>query len=182
MSASDAAKFAEYIEKVRRETACERKDVGAPAAIEADDVSLLLRLQSSDMEALSLLFNRYSQVMLAIARRVLVNGMGFDSLRTVNLPPLTNDRSPAALGSLFAGQRGLFQTLFGGLGPAIAADGSNINPVALKLLQTKLPDGRYYIPTPQRITNGLGVSTFSEPSHYSENQMIANRLPLSEPA
>ncbi|MBZ5527388.1 MAG: TonB-dependent receptor, partial [Acidobacteriia bacterium] len=103
-----------------------------------------------------------------------VNGMGASSLRSVNLPPLTNDRSAAALGAIFAGQRGLLQMMFGGVGPAILADGSNINPVALTLLQFKLPDGSYYIPTPQIIINGLGMSTYSVPSHFSENQMIEN--------
>ena len=58
-------------------------------------------------------------------------------------PALTDDRSPAALGSLFAGQTGALG------GVAIAADGSNINPVALNLLNFKLPDGSFLIPTPQ---------------------------------
>src|SRR5262249_13063498 len=64
---------------------------------------------------------------------------GVSSRRTVFSPPLTDDRSAAALGKLFAGKRGSLQTAFGGVGPAIAADGSNINPSALKLLQLKLP-------------------------------------------
>jgi len=103
-----------------------------------------------------------------------VNGLAFASLRSMNLPPLTNDRSAAALGALFAGQRGVYQNLFGGVGPAIQADGSNINPVALALLQVKLPNGQYYVPTPQTIVNGLGMATFSEPSHFSEDQMMEN--------
>jgi hypothetical protein len=103
-----------------------------------------------------------------------VNGLGASSLRSINLPPLTNDRSAGALGAIFAGQRGLFQMLFGGVGPAVQADGSNINPVALALLQFKLPDGSYYIPTPQIIVNGLGMSTYSVPSRFSEDQMIEN--------
>jgi hypothetical protein len=54
-----------------------------------------------------------------------------------------SDRTAAGIGTLFAGQRGYFQNLFGGVGPAIAADGSNVNPVALNLLQFKLPNGKY---------------------------------------
>ena len=102
------------------------------------------------------------------------NGLGGSSLRSINLPPLRDDRSPAALGALFAGQRGLFQTLFGGVGPAILPDGSNINPVAIKLLQYRLPDGRYLIPTPHLVTNGLGTAIFSEASQFNEDQVIGN--------
>jgi Carboxypeptidase regulatory-like domain/TonB-dependent Receptor Plug Domain/TonB dependent receptor len=102
------------------------------------------------------------------------SGLGESSLHSVNLPPLTDDRSPAALGAIFVGQRGLFQTFFGGVGPAILADGSNINPVALKLLQYKLQDGGYLIPTPQRVVNGLGIAIFSEPSQFAEDQVIGN--------
>jgi hypothetical protein len=57
--------------------------------------------------------------------------------------PITDDRTPAGIGAVFAGQLGVFQNEFGGVGPAIAADGSNINPVALALLQFKLPNGKY---------------------------------------
>ena len=110
-----------------------------------------------------------------------VNGLGSYSAASFNEPPLTNDRSAAALGALFAGQQSVYQPsinaslgLPAGTGVAILPNGSNINPVALALLQYKLPNGQYYIPTPQTIVNGLGISTFSVPSHYSEDQMIAN--------
>jgi hypothetical protein len=104
---------------------------------------------------------------------------GVSSITTLISPALTNDRSAAALGSLFAGQRGAQQNALGGLGPAIAADGSNINPVALKLLQMKLPDGSYLIPTPQIFNPAApfasrGTSTFSQPSRFNEDQYIAN--------
>jgi len=103
-----------------------------------------------------------------------INGVA--GLQTVFGPPLTNDRSAAALGSLFAGQRGSLQ---GTAGPAILADGSNINPVALKLLQFKLPNGSYLIPTPQTINPALpfgsrGVSTFNSPSTFDEDQYMIN--------
>src|SRR5581483_6134713 len=84
------------------------------------------------------------------------NGISSGCADEVFLPPLTNDRSPAGLGAVFAGQRGYIQDLLGGVGPAIAADGSNINPVALKILQMKGPDGGYLIPTPQTINANAG--------------------------
>src|SRR6266852_8407087 len=69
------------------------------------------------------------------------NGVDFNCSSQINVPPITDDRSREALGALFAGQRGAIQTFIGSVGPAIAADGSNINPVALALLQMKLPNG-----------------------------------------
>jgi hypothetical protein len=98
---------------------------------------------------------------------------------TVFLPAFTNDRSAGAIGSLFAGQRGLFQNVLGGVGPAIAADGSNINPIALRYLQAKAPDGNFLIPTPQTVDPSRGIdtagsSTYSIPCKYSANQYLAN--------
>ena len=55
----------------------------------------------------------------------------------------------------------------------VAADGSNLNPVALALLQMKLPDGTYVIPSPQ--ITGAGVNyTNSDAARFSEDQGIAN--------
>ncbi len=61
----------------------------------------------------------------------------------------------------------------------VACDGSNINPVALKLLQLKLANGSYLIPTPQAILSsganaGLGFSSYSLTSTYSENQYLTH--------
>jgi hypothetical protein len=109
-----------------------------------------------------------------------VNGLDpTGSLSTVILPPLTNDRSAATIGSQFcpankaANVSSAYMTFAGGV--QVACDGSNINPVALKLLQLKMPDGSYLIPTPQRILTsgvsaGLGLSSYSFPSTYGENQ------------
>ena len=84
----------------------------------------------------------------------------------VVLPPLTNDRSAQALGALFAGMSGAFG------GVSIKPDGSNINPVALEVLNFKLPDGSYLIPSPQVINPSLplasqGLSTVSDPCHFN---------------
>ena len=72
------------------------------------------------------------------------------------------------------------QDMAGALGGvAIAADGSNINPVALNLLNFKLPDGGFLIPTPQTIDRSKsfasqGFSAFSEPCHFEEDQFLLN--------
>jgi hypothetical protein len=98
------------------------------------------------------------------------------------LPPLTNDRSPAGLGAVFGGQAGYLGPLFGTVNP----DGSNIAPQALALLQLKLPNGQYLVPTPQSInTSGVNPSVYgaidsegsayiSQPGFFNENQWMAN--------
>jgi hypothetical protein len=97
------------------------------------------------------------------------NGIGSQSLQNAFLPPITNDRSAATLGREFCGQKGAQG------GVAVACDGSNINPVALALLNKKLPDGTLVIPTPQVIQpNGLGFSVFSQVSKFTEDQLIGN--------
>ena len=98
-----------------------------------------------------------------------VDGEGAGSLESVVLPPLTNNRTAATLGSEFCGETGKN----GGVG--VACDGSNINPIALSLLNLKLANGQYFIPTPQIIqSNGTGLSVASVPSTYSENQYMVN--------
>ena len=92
---------------------------------------------------------------------------------TLNEPPLTNDRSAAALGKLFGGMKGALG------GVAIAPDGSNINPVALALLNFKLPDGSFLIPAPQTVNplkpfTSSGFSAFSEPCDFAEDQGLGN--------
>ena len=58
------------------------------------------------------------------------------SVRSLSLPPIPAVRTPASLGAIFGGQTGLFG------GVAIAPDGSNINPVALNLLNARNPMDR----------------------------------------
>ena len=104
------------------------------------------------------------------------NGLGSTSLQSVRMPLLSADgsgRTAAALGAEFAGQAGQQG------GTKIAADGSNINPVALTLLNAKLPDGSYLIPSPQVILAGNnvdtgGFSSFSLPSTFREDQALGN--------
>jgi len=98
-----------------------------------------------------------------------VNGVASNSTRSSFLPRLTSDRSALALGKIFGGQRGAQG------GATILADGSNINPVAVNILNAKLADGSYVIPSPQTIlANGSGFSTYSIGAHFTEDQYIAN--------
>ncbi len=97
---------------------------------------------------------------------------GVSGRQTFYSPLTTNDRSAASIGALFAGQQGL-QYIFGppGFGPPIAADGSNINPVALTLLQEKLPNGQFLFPTANPTTD---LVSLSEPATFNENQYMGN--------
>ena len=107
-----------------------------------------------------------------------VNGIAAGQSRTactasLTEPPLTSDRTPAELGSMFGNTTGVHG------GTAINPDGSNINPAALSLLNLKLPDGTFLIPNPQSVdpTKPLpqqGFAVFSEPCHFSENQFLTN--------
>src|SRR5215813_7991260 len=101
------------------------------------------------------------------------NGVGGGSVSNFNSPAFTNDRSRAALGSLFAGQAGALG------GVAVAADGSNISTPALNLLNLRLPNGQYVIPTPQTVDPTKpfalrGFSALSIPAKFDENQFVVN--------
>ncbi len=97
-----------------------------------------------------------------------VNAASLDSsIRTLSLPPIPLIRTPASLGAVFGGQTGAFG------GVAVAPDGSNINPVALNLLNAKNADGTFVIPSPQ--TSGSGINyTAVVPGHYNEDQFNTN--------
>jgi Carboxypeptidase regulatory-like domain/TonB dependent receptor len=107
-----------------------------------------------------------------------INGIAAGQARigctaSLSTPPLTNDRSAAALGKLFAGMTGALG------GAAVKGDGSNINPVAIALLNFKLPDGTFLIPTPQTIDPtkpfaAQGFSFLSQPCSFNENQFLTN--------
>src|SRR6267154_1437894 len=89
------------------------------------------------------------------------------SVRSLSLPPIPMVRTPAALGTIFGGKAGVFG------GVAVAPDGSNINPVALKLLNTKNPDGTFVIPSPQTLGSGVNY-TAVVPGYYNEDQFNTN--------
>ena len=89
------------------------------------------------------------------------------SVRSLSLPPIPAVRTPASLGAVFGGHTGLFG------GVPIAPDGSNINPVALNLLNARNPDGSFVIPSPQ--TAGSGVNyTAVLPGRHDEDQFNTN--------
>jgi hypothetical protein len=89
------------------------------------------------------------------------------SVRSQTLPPIPLVRTPASLGAIFGGQTGLFG------GVAVAGDGSNINPVALNLLNARNPDGSFVIPSPQIAGSGVNY-TVVLPGRYDEDQFNSN--------
>jgi len=100
-----------------------------------------------------------------------INGVGGGGTSSFFSPAFTDDRSRSALGKLFGGQAGAFG------GVAVAADGSNISPQALALLNLKLPSGGFLIPTPQSVNPAQafalrGFSSFSEPASFDEDQFL----------
>jgi hypothetical protein len=118
-----------------------------------------------------------------------VNGFGDE--QTPILPRLTSDRSAPTLGAQFCPAGHLnasgepatgYFTAAGGT--QIACDGSNINPVALALLNAKLPSGQFAIPSPQvglppsgpdaSDQMPMGESTFAFPTRYREDQATVN--------
>jgi len=102
------------------------------------------------------------------------NGLG-SSTSTVFLPAISQDRSASTLGAAFCASG---PTNAGGT--QLACDGSNINPVALKLLNFKLPNGQFAVPSPQILLpqvggqTPIGQSTFSIPATYQEDQYTLN--------
>jgi len=108
---------------------------------------------------------------------------GFGAKTTALLPQLTADRSAATLGAQFCpaspGRASAAYTTFAG-GTQVACDGSNINPVALALLNFKFADGQYAVPSPQvklPASTGqfpIGLSTYALPATYNEDQYTAN--------
>src|SRR5262249_18642886 len=108
------------------------------------------------------------------------NGVATQCKTTFSTPALTNDRSPAGLGVLFAGQPTFIQQATGlPIGPTVLPNGSNVSPQALALMQMKLPNGQFLIPTPQTVDASKpfavqGTSTVTDPCIYDEDQFITN--------
>src|ERR1700732_2779657 len=89
------------------------------------------------------------------------------SVSSLSLPPIPQVRTPASLGAVFGGQNGSLG------GVSVARDGSNINPVALNLLNAKNPDGSYVIPSPQTSSSGVNYTSVV-PGRYNEDQFNTN--------
>jgi hypothetical protein len=107
-----------------------------------------------------------------------INGVATQGTSSVTLPAqLTNDRSAATLGAEFC-HSPTFPAKTGVANPAtdqVACDGSNINPIPLDLLNAKLPNGTYVIPSPQIILpSGSGFSYYSIGAPFHEEQASFN--------
>jgi hypothetical protein len=109
-----------------------------------------------------------------------LNGVGASGYSTPTLPPIpSGDRSntaafQAALGAAMCpgnhAGNSAYNTVAGGV--QVACDGSNINPVAIAILQAKLPNGSYFVPS----SGAAGFTTvaYSDPASYTEHQALAN--------
>lgn len=81
--------------------------------------------------------------------------------------PAGNRSAPGFAAALAAENCG-----FTSFGPPLACNGSNISPVALAILNLKLPNGQYYVPGSP--TNGLSNVGYSIPALYNADQMVLN--------
>ncbi len=104
------------------------------------------------------------------------NGIAAGGSATQFLFPLPSTRTAASLGAALcpANHPGNsnYLTFAGGADGTLACDGSNIGPVALAMLNLKLPNGQFYIPGNP---NGVyGPAVFSNPAIFTENQIVAN--------
>jgi hypothetical protein len=104
------------------------------------------------------------------------NGVAAQGLTSgATLPPIPagDPTAPGFAASLAAANCG-FPTLsqFVEGGSPLNCSGSNISPVALKILQLKNADGSYYLPSSG--TNGYLTTSFSSPAVYNANQVVVN--------
>jgi outer membrane receptor protein involved in Fe transport len=115
-----------------------------------------------------------------------VDGVASQGFSNVSLPEqLTNDRSAPTLGAEFCptnnplgspGYKYAHTFLYSASNPldSVACDGSNINPVALNILNAKLPNGQFVIPTPQTVVGNVGLAAFTVPATFQEDQGLLN--------
>ena len=107
------------------------------------------------------------------------NGLASQGVTTAQLPPIPGgDRSAAgfaaALGAANCPQNNPGNANF--VTPSgsqnVACNGSNISPVALAILNIKLPNGQYYFPSSG--TSSYKQATFSSPAIYNGDQGLVN--------
>ncbi len=101
------------------------------------------------------------------------NGLSGKGSLSVVLPPIPDgDRTaPGFVEEL--GAMSCVHENWGWTGAAnVACDGSNISPVALKILQLKLPNGDYYVPGSG--TDGYKRVSYSDPARYEGDQYMIN--------
>ena len=100
------------------------------------------------------------------------NGIAAEGLTSAYLPPIpAGDRSAAGFAAALARQNCGYSTLLPFV-TQLACDGSNISPVALKILQAKNADGSYYFPGSG--TNVYGQRSWSIPATHHEDQVVVN--------
>ncbi|HTY62677.1 MAG TPA: carboxypeptidase regulatory-like domain-containing protein [Acidobacteriota bacterium] len=101
------------------------------------------------------------------------NGISGKGIYSATLPPIPDgDRTAPGFAAAFGAANCGFPNFpwFGGAN--LACNGSNLNPVALKILQLKLPNGSYYFPGSG--TSGYRTVAFTDPARYSGDQFIIN--------
>jgi len=104
------------------------------------------------------------------------NGVDSNCSTNTILPLLTDDRSPAGLAAAVGPGTDFFTPDLAGR--TVAADGSNISPQTVALMNLKLPNGDFVIPNPQITRQGSiglqGFSSFSDPCKFNEDQFMTN--------
>jgi hypothetical protein len=103
-----------------------------------------------------------------------LNGIAAGGSASYRLPSIPGgDRSTPAFQAALGAANCQKPTFFATAGQQqVACDGSNINPVSLAILNLKLPDGSYYVPT----NAGPGGIPFalSTPALYKQHQLVTN--------
>lgn len=106
------------------------------------------------------------------------NGIGSQGFTNALLPPIPDGdrRAPgfkAALGAANCAANHPGDANFNAFGGQnVACDGSNINPVALNILNIKLDDGSYFFPSSG--TSVYRQRSFSSPAIYNSDQEVGN--------
>jgi hypothetical protein len=101
------------------------------------------------------------------------NGLSGKGTYAATLWPIpAGDRTAAGFAAALGAANCGFPNAWYFGGANVACNGSNISPVALKILQLKLPDGSYYVPGSG--TAGSKRVTYSNPARYEGDQFIIN--------
>jgi hypothetical protein len=88
------------------------------------------------------------------------------------LPPIPAGPRSTSPTSAWAQQLAAENCVNSSFGPNLACNGSNLNQVALNILNLKLPNGQYYFPSSGAST--LSNVAFSIPALYNADQMVIN--------
>jgi hypothetical protein len=101
------------------------------------------------------------------------NGLAGGGTVDTQLAPIPEgDRSAPGFAAALAAMNCGFDNWGWAGGANVACDGSNISPVALNILNLKLPDGSYYVPGSG--TTDYTRRTFTIPARYEGDQFLTN--------